>query len=636
MKKFMPLLFRALLFCALLASSLGAAFNTAWKPSLFSAFSSPAEEKIVRELGQKKSDTFSFLLDASLIASGIAPEGLDAYRQKYQGLSEKIRRDTPNIGLDAMGRAAKIFELMFKHGMSVYKSEQTTLLEILNGGNFNCVSATLLYNLLALERGYETRVVVMPGHVYSQVRVGGDWIDAESTSPAGFNPVRRRENTMPGRAFIEDQGANAKKSFIPTSQLVGLLYYNRGTLTHNQGEHSASASLLVRGLYIFPEHIESQENFLVIMIEWARRENEMGRTSLALNICGEAEKALGPRKELTLLRENVIFVSAENSAQKGDYAGAVAGIEKYIKEQKSKNPDHETALRGYLLKWAQQSQQQKKYDSMLDLIKRASAGGRDTQADSMSLYLITEAAKQIARDEGFKKGYAFYEKQYPKKNETAAVQQNRLHIYGLWINSCVESKDYEEAYTLNRALIESYPNNQEVRKNTAWIVQRWANDIAANSKEGEYLPNMIKLYSKYREPSIAEEMVSRVLRESNQLQRDKHFARAEENIKKLSALKLGADLAESIDDMYRLVMHNWGVYHAQRSEFTEAIEIGKRARKLFPNESELAANLVNFYYSAGLALLNQKQYALAARVADEGLREFPKNASLLKLRENIP
>jgi tetratricopeptide (TPR) repeat protein len=588
---------------------------------------------MVRELAQRNLRSLSFL-DAALIASGAPQERMAAYRQRYQNLLDRIRRDIPLLGLDDMGRAAKIFELMHRHGMTTYKSEETTLLEILDAGNFNCVSGTLLYNLLAAEFGFETRIVVVPEHVYSQVRVGRNWIDVETTSPAGFHPLRVPGATAPNRAFIEDR--SGRKTFMPTERLIALLYYNRGTLAHNQKNYPAAAALLIRALHVFPEHFEAQENLLATMIEWAKVEGEAGRVAAALSICDEAERALGQHRDIAQMRALLTLLGAENSAKRGDFAGAVSTMEQYIRSQRARNPEHEMVLRGYLLKWAQQSLQQGQYDTMLDLIRRASASGRDAQAESMSLHLITEAAKQIAQSEGFENGYAFFERQYPLRNESAAVRQNRLHIYGLWLTSEVDARRFEEAYALNRTLIQAYPQNQDIRRNAAWIVQRWSNDIAANSAEGEYLPRMIALHRKYREPSITEEMVNRSLREINQLQQNRHYARAEEKLKQLRDLRLGEPHARSISDMSRVVMINWGVHHANRGEFLEAIEAGKHARALFPNDDGINTNLARFYVSAGQHLLNRQEFESAARVIDEGIRTFPRNAELRELRRHIP
>ncbi|MDR2733562.1 MAG: hypothetical protein LBC99_02825 [Spirochaetota bacterium] len=624
-----------LFFALLFPISLSAAFNTSFIPSLFPAFASADEEKLVRELEKKKLSSFTFL-DASLIASGASPESLDGYRQKYRSLSEKIRRDLPTLGLDAMSRAAKIFELMFKYAMSTYKSEQTTLLEILNEGSFNCVSATLLYNLLAEEYGYETQAVVVPEHVYSQIRIGGNWIDAETTASGGFHPLRKPENAVSNRYYIEDKGKNGQKTFMPAQRLIALLYYNRGTLSHHQGNDQTALGLLFRGLLIFPEHIESQENFLSFLIDWAQKESRAGRSAAALGICDEAERALGAHKDLIPLREYVVFESAEQSAKKGDFAGAVSAIEQYLNSLKNKKPDHVMILRGYLLAWAQQSQQQRSYEKMLDLIKRASKEGLDAQADSMSLFIITEAAKQIAKDEGFEKGCAFYDKQYPKKNESLAVQQNRLYLHGLWINSHVASKKYEEAYLLCRNLQQSYPDNKDMQGLAVWIVQKWADDWAAASKDINYINGMSALYMRHQDPAIANELVNRAIRDINQLQQNKFFERACENLRILISLKLGAENTQLINEMYRVVLNNWGIYHAERAEFAEAIEIGKRARKLFPGDPAINTNLANFYYSAGVEKLNRQQYDAAAKIANEGLTEFPGNAGLLKLRQLIP
>jgi hypothetical protein len=60
--------------------------------------------------------------------------------------------------------------------------------------------------------------------------------------------------------------------------------------------------------------------------------------------------------------------------------------------------------------------------------------------------------------------------------------------------------------------------------------------------------------------------------------------------------------------------------------------VSQRARRLFPNDRERNTQLVNFYYSAGIELINQKQFERAAALANEGLKIFPNSESLLKLK----
>lgn len=625
-----------LILLSFLPLALSATFNTGYIPTVVRHFSSPAEQKVAHELSRGNLTSFS-LVDAGLIASGATTEEqLSRYRSKYQVLVQKIRLALPGIGGTTHNRAKKIFDLMFEHAMKAYQSEQTTLLEIFDEGYFNCVSATLLYNLLCDEFGITTRVAVVPAHVYSQINNGTAWIDAETTSSAGFNPLRERASGNPeGRVFIEDRGHPGNKSFINTGRLVALLYYNRGTLAHTQGRSTDAVSFLLRALSIFPQHKESMENLLAAMLEWAKKESQAGNTTKALQILNECDQALGPRQETATLRDGLVFTTAQSSAEKGDFASAVQQIEQYLASLPSRTAQHTTVLRGYLLQWAQQNMQLGKYQEMLALLDRAARMGQDSFVDSMRLHLITESAKHISRTQGYNKGYRFFDQHYPKSIENSTIRQNRLHLYGLWITDRIEAGKYEEAYVLNRSLSELYPSNQDVRNNATWVVQRWMASVSSNTAPLQSIPLMLDMYRKYREPVFLDELVNGTLREANRLQQNRQYEQAESLIQKTRALDINGDAGLRLANMHRVILFNWSVFHAKRDEYDHSIDIGKRALSLFPQDRALETNLVSFYYNAGLTLINTRQYDRASRLLSEGLTVFPGNPNLVRLQQYL-
>ncbi|HPN82437.1 MAG TPA: hypothetical protein PLM00_03550 [Spirochaetota bacterium] len=627
-----------LILLVLLPGILSAAYNTSFIPTVVRQFSSPAEQKVVSELAKGNLTSYS-LVEAGFIASGATSnESLARYTSRYRDLLAKIRQDLPLMDENPRSRAKKLFDLMFKHAMNAYQSEQTTLLEIFDAGHFNCVSSTLLYNLLCAEFGLKTRVAVVPGHVFSQVLPGGTtWIDAETTSSAGFNPLRERTN--PGgedRVFIEDRGQSGGKSFVDTGRLVALLYYNRGTLAHTQGRLSDAVALLMRALTIFPQHKESLENLLATMLEWAKKEGQTGNLDLAMRILTECDMALGSKNETQAMREGLVFNSAQAAAARGDFATAVRQIESWIASLPGQpTVQHKTALRGYILQWAQQCMQQGKYSEMVSLIDRAARSGQDSFVDSMRLHLITEAAKNLSRTRGYAQGYGFFNQHFPHSVENASIRQNRLHLYGLWITSEIESGKYEEAYVLNRSLLELYPSNQDVRNNAAWVVQRWMASVSSNTSPAQSLPVMYGMYQKYREPVFLDELVNGTLRESNRLLQIRQFEKAEVLVKKARDLGITGESGNKLAGMHRVILFNWSVFHAKRDEYMESIDIGKRALKLFPGDGALETNLVSFYYNAGLTFINTRQYDRASRLITEGLAEFPGNPNLLKLQQYL-
>jgi tetratricopeptide (TPR) repeat protein len=354
-----------------------------------------------------------------------------------------------------------------------------------------------------------------------------------------------------------------------------------------------------------------------------------------MRILTECDLALGARSETATLREGLVYTAAQNSAKAGDFSAAVQGIENYLASLPQTTMQQKTVLRGYILQWAQQCMQQAKYAQMVSLLDKAARSGQDGFVDSMRLHLITEAAKNISRTQGYTKGYSFFDQNYPTKLENDAIRQNRLHLYGLWITDRIDVGKYEEAYLLNRSLVEMYPSNTDVRNNASWVVQRWMASMSSSSSAMQSIPVMLEMYRKYREPIFIDELVNETLRESNRLQQNRQYERAENLVQKARDLSIDGEAGNRLANMHRVIMFNWSIFHAKRDEYIQSIDIGKRALTLFPKDKGLEANLISFYYNAGLTLINTKQYDRAKQLLDEGLALFPRNANLTKLEQYL-
>jgi hypothetical protein len=68
-----------------------------------------------------------------------------------------------------------------------YEPEQSKLSGIFANGQFNCISASLLYQVLLREWGLPTRGVLLPSHAFVEVTLSdGRQVEVETTSPNGF------------------------------------------------------------------------------------------------------------------------------------------------------------------------------------------------------------------------------------------------------------------------------------------------------------------------------------------------------------------------------------------------------------------------------------------------------------------
>ena len=92
-------------------------------------------------------DDFS-KIEAAFILSGIThPDSLKSYLEWYDRLVEKIKTFDFDID-DPVGSAQTVFLYLHNTQLKTYALESTTLADIVRNKEYNCVAATILYNLI--------------------------------------------------------------------------------------------------------------------------------------------------------------------------------------------------------------------------------------------------------------------------------------------------------------------------------------------------------------------------------------------------------------------------------------------------------------------------------------------------------
>ncbi len=139
--------------------------------------------------------------------------------------------------------------------------------DLIEEGNFNCISGTAFYALLLSEMGYNVHIFETPYHAYLEVEAeNGDMILIESTD-AAFGVVdkikrveSRREEYAQGESEFIAKGLgnvnnNPEEIFtneIDIIKLAGLQYYNKAVVAFNSGEFEKASTLLKKAAYLYP------------------------------------------------------------------------------------------------------------------------------------------------------------------------------------------------------------------------------------------------------------------------------------------------------------------------------------------------------------------------------------------------
>lgn len=178
-------------------------------------------------------------IEAALIISGAdTPAKLREAKNWYQKILTDIQQKNI-IKFDRIPSAESLFLYFHTTWLKDYKEKATTLLDIKDRKEFNCVSATVLYNLTCDEVGLTTEAFETPTHVYTIFSDFGEQVMVENTTSMGFNIMKNLANYSRYLAqYYPEQEQlkiglhrlyayeNSKGRKINNTELLGLICYN--------------------------------------------------------------------------------------------------------------------------------------------------------------------------------------------------------------------------------------------------------------------------------------------------------------------------------------------------------------------------------------------------------------------------
>ncbi len=233
---------------------------------------SPLEDKLFADASDGQLDGHS-LLEAALIASGAEDtKTLSRHNTQLADLVTEFRKSNDKTAEPRL-LATALFKFMHARVLrGNYRIECTDLRNALSQGDFNCVSASVLYNCLAGRAGLEVRGLEIPGHAMSRVLIPGGTLDVETTCPSWFclmdDPKKQAE--MVKKTLGRDTAkARATAREVSPVEMVAMIYYNRGVdlLAGKKFEQAAVAN--AKALWLDPSSTTARGNLLATINNWA-------------------------------------------------------------------------------------------------------------------------------------------------------------------------------------------------------------------------------------------------------------------------------------------------------------------------------------------------------------------------------
>jgi hypothetical protein len=143
-------------------------------------------------------------------------------------------------------KAIAIHAFLHDQVLQTYRSDASDVAEVLTTGEYNCVSASVMFVALANRHGVNAHAVQLPEHVRCEVLADGVAMPVEMTS---HNPAA---------------GKATRKRMRPLSDvtLTATLYYNRGVAAFDHGDLPTAIELNQLAMQLDPECRPARENLL--------------------------------------------------------------------------------------------------------------------------------------------------------------------------------------------------------------------------------------------------------------------------------------------------------------------------------------------------------------------------------------
>ncbi|MGL4944188.1 MAG: hypothetical protein ACRC46_13485 [Thermoguttaceae bacterium] len=218
-------------------------------------------------------------LTAALIAEGMRDERqMRECEARVETMLKELRTMvTVTQGADSDAVCAKIvFEYLHNNVLKgEYQVDCSQISHVFKTGNYNCVSATILYNVLVERLGLRATGIEKPGHVLSRVYTHGNSFDVETTCANWFSltgevrvaTAMAKTASAAGQPVATDVAAKMRE--VTPVQLVAMIYYNEGVDEINAKNYELAAAANAKALLLDAQSDAAWSNLMATVNNWA-------------------------------------------------------------------------------------------------------------------------------------------------------------------------------------------------------------------------------------------------------------------------------------------------------------------------------------------------------------------------------
>ncbi|MDA7950994.1 MAG: hypothetical protein MPJ24_05845 [Pirellulaceae bacterium] len=237
------------------------------------------ERELWRDLQDNHLDSFS-LLEGALIAShgGCTLAELDEAKKIFSTILQQQRNEFEaeprSFQGDDFSKAKKIFDRMFQNVLTgTYRAHNSDLYKTLTEGDYNCVTSSVVFALLAEREGLPVVWEAQPGHLRCFL-IGSSPLPIETTCVDWFS--QWEASRTKGQDHFSFSGVDTNigrmgtpnepiRRFDKATEVLATIYYNRGLCALQEQDFSQATFFFCQSLFLAPDDPQARLNLLATL-----------------------------------------------------------------------------------------------------------------------------------------------------------------------------------------------------------------------------------------------------------------------------------------------------------------------------------------------------------------------------------